>query len=297
MMNFRHKSDIYPKLFNVDYYEDDCKGRIMMDMSFTYLNWKIIEELRDGFMGLEDIDASYIKQLCYTILPEGQTIMHLLANKGGILKGIFEKVHLDDDDRRKKLFEVPFLPNMKGETLFNLCVSKKDFKTVDDTLEYLSGYGPDHHSRGIISVLPVCLTKNLPRMMPYLQSRMITTKDTEKIKRAALRPESTGMCASSYFIEHKVMDSKIFDREEKIEQEVLVEFLDIPKIHDYQEKEGEEFFAALADLDDFRVFEQKVIQNLIDFKYPLALEYTLKRNFAPFLTYQIVLITYLNYVL
>jgi len=74
-------------------------------------------------------------------------------------------------------------------------------------------------------------------------------------------------------------------------------FLDLPKIHDYQEHEGQEFFTALSDIDDFKVFEQKVIQNLIDFKYPLTLEYTLKRNFFPFLAYQIILITYLNYVL
>lgn len=206
MYGYRHKADFYPRLFNVDYYEDSCKGRIMMDLSFTFLNWKIIEELRDGYMTLEDIDASYIKQLCYTILPEGKTIMHLLSNKGSILKGIFDRVHPDDDDRKKKLFEIPFLPDMHSRTLFHLCVEKKDYKTVDDTLEFLSGYGPDHHSRAIIDVIPKCLTKKLPRMMPYLQSRMITTKDTQEIKRAALKPDSIGMCASSYFIEHKVMD-------------------------------------------------------------------------------------------
>ena len=105
------------------------------------------------------------------------------------------------------------------------------------------------------------------------------------------------MCASLYYIEGKVLDEVVFDREQKIEQEVLVQFLDLPKIHDYQEHEGQEFFTALSDIDDFKVFEQKVIQNLIDFKYPLTLEYTLKRNFFPFLAYQIILITYLNYVL
>lgn len=68
-------------------------------------------------------------------------------------------------------------------------------------------------------------------------------------------------------------------------------------MHDYQEQTGQEFFAALQEIEDFKVFESKVIQHLIDFKYPLALEYTLKRNFAPFLTYQIILIIYLNYVL
>lgn len=48
---------------------------------------------------------------------------------------------------------------MGGNTLFHLCVEKKDFKTIDDTLEFLAGYGPDHHSRGIIETIPACLTK------------------------------------------------------------------------------------------------------------------------------------------
>jgi len=61
MMHHRSKADMYPKLFNADYYEDDCKGRIIMDLSFSFLNWKIIEQLRDGEMTLNDIDESYIK--------------------------------------------------------------------------------------------------------------------------------------------------------------------------------------------------------------------------------------------
>lgn len=72
--------------------------------------------------------------------------------------------------------------------------------------------------------------------------------------------------------------------------------MDIPKVHDYQEREGSEFFQALAKCEDFKIFECKVIQDLIDFKYPLALEYTLKMNFLPFLTWQVTLVIYLNYV-
>lgn len=37
------EAEIYPELFNADYYENDCKGRILMDFSFSFLSWKIIE--------------------------------------------------------------------------------------------------------------------------------------------------------------------------------------------------------------------------------------------------------------
>lgn len=45
-------------------------------------------------------------------------------------------------------------------------------------LEFLAGYGPDHHSRTIVDLFSECFEKNLPRMLPYLNSRMLQTKDT-----------------------------------------------------------------------------------------------------------------------
>lgn len=53
--------EMYPKLFHADYYAEDCKGRIMLDLSFTFLNWAIIEQLRDSKITLNDIDQNYIK--------------------------------------------------------------------------------------------------------------------------------------------------------------------------------------------------------------------------------------------
>jgi len=47
----------------------------MIDLPFTFLNWKIIEEMSSGKMALEDLDESYIYPLCHTILPGGRTIM------------------------------------------------------------------------------------------------------------------------------------------------------------------------------------------------------------------------------
>lgn len=61
MKGFKEKHTLYPKLFSADYYADDCNDRIVMDMSFTFLNWKIMEQLRDGEIGLDEIDDSYIQ--------------------------------------------------------------------------------------------------------------------------------------------------------------------------------------------------------------------------------------------
>lgn len=69
MREKRTEVEMYPKLFSIDYYENECQGRIMLDLSFSFLNWKIIEQLRDGDLDLGDIDKSFLKQLCYAILP------------------------------------------------------------------------------------------------------------------------------------------------------------------------------------------------------------------------------------
>jgi hypothetical protein len=177
---------MYPGLFHVDYYADRCKERIMMDLPFTFLNWKIMEELIAGRMTLEDIDDKNIYQLCHTILPGGKTILQMLSAHGDILKKIYDKVHPNEEDRSDMLFEIPFLPDLNGKTVFHLCDEQNEYKTIDDLLDFLRGYGADHHSRAIVSVLPNCLRRNIPHLLPYINSRLLETLETKLVKREAL---------------------------------------------------------------------------------------------------------------
>jgi len=75
-----------------------------------------------------------------------------------------------------------------------------------------------------------------------------------------------------------------------------VKFLDIPKVHEYVTAEGEQFFEALQDADDFSIFECKVIQYLIEFRNPLTHEYIMKKNFYPFLFYMAFTVIYCNFI-
>lgn len=43
---------------------------------------------------------------------------------------------------------------------------------MDTMLTYLAGYGVDHHSRAIIDMIPCCIEKQLPSLLPYLNSRL-----------------------------------------------------------------------------------------------------------------------------
>jgi len=55
------------------------------------------------------------------------------------------------------------------------------------------------------------------------------------------------------------LTTKIFNRKAKIEQEVIVEVLDLPKIHDYQEKVSDQFFMAISKTSSFEVFSSVAI--------------------------------------
>lgn len=44
---------------------------------------------------------------------------------------------------------------------------------MDTILTYLAGYGIDHHSRGIIELMPFIIEKQLPSLLAYLDSRLV----------------------------------------------------------------------------------------------------------------------------
>ena len=67
----------------------------------------------------------------------------------------------------------------------------------------------------------------------------------------------------------------------------------MPSLHSYCDDVGQEFFKELADAD-ISIFECRSIRALIDYKWPLAREYTIKMLFFPFILYLITFIIYSN---
>lgn len=79
-------------------------------------------------------------------------------------------VHPDDKGFK---YEVPFLPNLKGETAIHNCIIKQDFKAIDTILKYLGRYPIDHHSRSIKDINWVFIREKLPEYLNYLDSRLL----------------------------------------------------------------------------------------------------------------------------
>ncbi len=77
---------------------------------------------------------------------------------------------------------------------------QKDFKGMDMMLQYLQGYGVDHHSRAIVNILPILIEHDLPSFPDYLSSRLIQTEKVKKIKKGMLVIDETpGLTASSFW--------------------------------------------------------------------------------------------------
>lgn len=104
-------------------------------MSFTWLDWRIINKVIDPRINVhfDDIDEEQQLQLCFNILPNGRSMMHNLALKASsqvassIAAALFKLaskfVDLEitgaDDGC---IFEVPILPDVFGRTPLDICL-------------------------------------------------------------------------------------------------------------------------------------------------------------------------------
>lgn len=159
---------IYEALFSVDYNIDNCAGKFVSDLSFSYMQWKLIEELEDDNINARQIDEDLLKQLCLNILPGCKTILHYLTKQTQELTYILSSVPVSSLD-----FEMPFIKDLKGMTPLHYCLNKGDFKTADLFINYLSNAPLDHHSRQIIDILPELVNKDLPSLLTYFDRRML----------------------------------------------------------------------------------------------------------------------------
>ena len=119
--------------FTQPWTEEDSSFDI--EMSFTWLDWRIINKVIDPRINVhfEDIDEEQQLQLCFNILPNGRSMLHNLAIKASsqvasaITAALFKlaKRHVDleitgaDDGCN---FEVPILPDVFGKTPLHICL-------------------------------------------------------------------------------------------------------------------------------------------------------------------------------
>lgn len=81
-----------------------------------------------------------------------------------------------------------------------------------------------------------------------------------------------------------------------VEQEIRLEFVDIASLHTYTSHNSAAFFESLANCDDYELFEQTAIKKIIEFKWPLTREFTIKKLLVPYLVFMATYLLYMNYI-
>ena len=70
-----------------------------------------------------------------------------------------------------------------------------------------------------------------------------------------------------------------------VESEINLQYFDVAMMHQFDKALCGDFYDALGDTGDMSIFENKGIQKLIEYRWPLVREYVKKRLFVPFVVF------------
>eukprot|EP00347_Sterkiella_histriomuscorum_P009906 403339425 len=295
----RQSFQLYPILINVDYSIDNCKNLYIADFSFTFLSWRIIEKLQSSELDIKMFDETMIELICYNILPGGDTILHKLYNSEESVSQIFKMAQPDEEKLELIKVHIPFLPNFELKSPMHICKDKQNIKNIDVMLKYLSGYKLDHHSRAIYDLIPYFISRQLPSLSDYLESRVMQTCAMKSITKGNIPDDMEEISTQQLWFDHLELKKRMKDdnnQDDEVEMPIMVEIIDIPKIYHLQDKLSDEFYDQLARTDQYEVFEDPTIRKMIEFNYPLVKKWTIIKLFVPFMCFQGLLFFYLNFI-
>jgi hypothetical protein len=111
------------------------------------------------------------------------------------------------------------------------------------------------------------------------------------LNKGQILEKSHGMTAASFWLDPRDKEKLLAKPIKEID--IKLEFIDIPILHSYSQ-ESDLFFNELSQTHNMDFFKIKAIKKFIDFKWPLVLEYTVKKLFIPFILFQISYVVYMS---
>lgn len=117
-----------------------------------------MENLVSGDIKVEDVSIEELKKMVHNILPNGQTMLHILARKPAVLRQILE---MTEEDGPLADCDIPLMLDMDNNSALDILLQKRDLNTIDQILSYMSRQGIDHHSRALQKTLPNMIRNNV----------------------------------------------------------------------------------------------------------------------------------------
>lgn len=125
-----HKiTQLYETLYTIDFNTENF-DKIFIELSFTFLNWKLAESLSHGHNSSYSYDINHlnpkvVKMLCLNIFPQGNTILHYLYNQPDEIVNLYKAVAMLAD-KDPVPFQVPFIKNFAGESPLHKCLKEQN---------------------------------------------------------------------------------------------------------------------------------------------------------------------------
>lgn len=298
-VNDQRPLNLYEYMFTLDYQASTLlTKKFFSDLSFSFITWRTIEQLKNREIPVEKLDDETIKQLTFTILPGGSTIFHELCADTETMDYILSKTLAGKGaDYSDVQYTFPYLQNFKDECPMTLCVDNDLVKTANLLLKYMSGLGIDHHSRLLSKFLPNLLSFELANFVSYMESRNQQTDLIMQYTRREINPDNKtkGIMVTDFWTEEKEIEAALFTPSQK-GQDIQLQYMDIADIHEFSQI-GQEFFSTMSETPMLELFDLEIVRNLILFKWPLVKEHIITWLFMPFLVQLATTVYYTGYLL
>ncbi len=169
----RDKTSVYNTLFTACYINSEGKltDKLLLDMSFTYLDWNVIERLTNSELQCDDIEYQQVIETTYNILPGCETCLHKVwLNAKALEKLMAYSLTLDADDT---IMDIPFIKNIQGKSPIHICLENEDMKSVNIMLTQLRQAHLQHHSEEIVDVFYMLIKKVSQNVLDYVDKRFV----------------------------------------------------------------------------------------------------------------------------
>ncbi|CDW75601.1 wd-40 repeat protein [Stylonychia lemnae] len=282
--------DIQKVLFNFD------QDRIQYyQHSFTYISWSLIEQIQNGSLPVEMITQKQLETLTLNILPNGNTIFHVLSEKPHELVKLMRACH----NETEIIHHMPMIYNYQKMTPMHLLDKNVDITTINDMLTHLSHYDLDHHSRELKDVVPQFLKYELPILLTYLDSRFKQTEQIKVLNRVVLKDDDKTIFPEVIGYRDEVFQQKILETDSDAKQHqssLKFEYLDLPMIFQQGDPNFKEFYNELYYMSNYAFFKNRAITSIIEFNYQNVRTYLLSFLVIPFLMFHFLFVFYTNLV-
>ncbi|CDW77719.1 wd-40 repeat protein [Stylonychia lemnae] len=265
----------------------------MIEFSFTHYHWmlalKIINDHQHKI--IKQISLEDLKMLLLQVFPDGNTFLHKIANRNEVLEAVSLRINKD--------FQFLFIKNPEGLTPLHMCLGTRNYFAIDIFVKLLSNHKFYQHSFNIVDILPKLITTELPSLKQYLTSRVIQTQILHQYKRAAIKFHSRKHYAinlTNLWTEKDLFHKQYFETG-KLETDVKIMLIDLPKLNIHADQTSQELFLALSKCQELDIFEVPTVQYLIDFQWMLTKQSTLYYLYLPSILNHIVFFIYSNFII